>query len=105
SGQCECGQGMETVRHVLLVCPQWQQARSDLASIVGERWGDVSYMLGGWSRRQDWRTGQPVDGPKERWRPDVRVVKAVVQFLKSTSRLSGRSNTGGGALQQPPREH
>ncbi|KAH7009050.1 hypothetical protein B0J12DRAFT_551665, partial [Macrophomina phaseolina] len=52
SGQCECGQGMETVRHVLLVYPKWQQARSELASILGKRWGDASHMLGGWSRKE-----------------------------------------------------
>jgi hypothetical protein len=31
--------------------------------------------------------GQLVDGPKEKWRPDLGVVKATIRFLEQTGRL------------------
>ena len=34
------------------------------------------------------RTKQLLDGPKEEWKPDVVVVKATIQFLEKTGRLS-----------------
>jgi hypothetical protein len=34
------------------------------------------------------RTGQFVDGPKEKWKPDMEAVKATIQFLEKTGRLT-----------------
>jgi hypothetical protein len=34
------------------------------------------------------RTGQLLDGPKEKWKPDLAVVEATIQSLEKTSGLS-----------------
>jgi hypothetical protein len=34
------------------------------------------------------RTGQLLDGPKEKWKPNMEVVKATVRFLEMTGRLT-----------------
>ena len=54
---------------------------------VGVRWGDLSYMLGGWNSWKD-RRGNSLDGPKEDWKPSVSTVKAVIKFAMDTERLA-----------------
>ncbi|GIZ44655.1 hypothetical protein CKM354_000785200 [Cercospora kikuchii] len=88
SPMCMCGQGGETVKHGILHCPNWTAERTRLKEVAGDRWGDVSYLLGGKSRRRDPRTGQYVDG--DQWRPDLVVVRATIAFLKSTGRFSSQ---------------
>jgi hypothetical protein len=88
SPTCECGRGDETVRHVLLHCERWAEARKRLREAAGDRWGDASYLLGGWSGRKDINTGKLVDGPRERWKPNHEVVRASIRFLYQTGRLS-----------------
>jgi len=51
-----------------------------LREAAGDRWGDASYLLGGWSGRKDARTGKLVDGPRESWKPDLKVVRASIRF-------------------------
>ena len=46
------------------------------------------YLLGGWSKRRDLNSGKPLDGEKDKWKPDLVVVRAVVQFLQETDRLA-----------------
>jgi ribonuclease HI len=53
SGECECSRGKETVRHVLLECERWAGYRTELRTAAGKRWGDLSYMLGGYTERKD----------------------------------------------------
>jgi hypothetical protein len=64
------------------------EARRELRAAAGDRWGDVPYLLGGWGTRKDVRTGQLLDGLKEKWKPDLAVVKATIRFLEKTGRLS-----------------
>jgi hypothetical protein len=71
--KCSCGNDEETIRHLILSCPRWTDERRE---------------LGGWGSRKDVRTGQLLDGPKEKWKPDMKVVKATVRFLERTGRLS-----------------
>ena len=92
SPACECGSGDETVLHVLLRCSLYAEARKALREAAGDRWGDASYLLGGWSGRKDARTGKLVDGPRESWKPDLKVVKASIRFLYQTGRLSRSSD-------------
>ena len=92
SPACECGRGDETVLHVLLRCHRYAEARKALREAAGDRWGDASYLLGGWSGRKDVRTGKFVDGPRESWKPDLKVVKASIRFLYQTGRLSRSSD-------------
>jgi hypothetical protein len=92
SPACECGRGDETVLHVLLRCDLYAEARKALREAAGDRWGDVSYLLRGWSGRKDVLTGKFVDGPRESWRPDLKVVRASIRFLYQTGRLSRSSD-------------
>jgi hypothetical protein len=50
--------------------------------------GDISYPLTGWGSKKDIRTGQLLDGPKEKWKPNLAVVKATIRFLDKTGRLT-----------------
>lgn len=61
--------------------------RAELQAAAGARWGDVPFMLGGWSQRRDERTGRLLDGPREKWKPNIEVVKATIRFLQGTQRL------------------
>jgi hypothetical protein len=38
------------------------------------------------------RTGKLVDGPRESWKPDLKVVRASIRFLYQTGRLSRSSD-------------
>ena len=84
----ECGSTSETVRHFLLDCPRWQEQRNALIRTVGDRWGDISYILGGWSNWVDRITGKGKDGEKANWRPNMAAVRATIKFIKSIGRLT-----------------
>ena len=88
SALCECGGGVESVKHVILQCPTWTTARQRLREAAGDRWGDVSFLLGGKSRKSDPMTRMPIDG--DRWKPDMKVVRETITFLKSTGRFSAQ---------------
>jgi hypothetical protein len=62
---------------------------------MAERWGDQAYALGGWSGRKDGRTQQYVNGAQERWKPNMKVLKAVLQFVKTTKVSTKGSNSRG----------
>jgi hypothetical protein len=89
SALCECERGEETIRHVILSCARWAEERKELRTVAKQRAGDVSFLLGGWGKKQDCK-GQLVDGPKEKWRPDLEVVKATIRVLEQTGRLDYR---------------
>jgi ribonuclease HI len=86
--KCSCGDDEETIRHLILSCPRWTVERRELREAVGARSGDVPYLLGGWGSRKDVRTGRLLDGPQEKWKPDMEVVKATIRFLEKTGRLT-----------------
>jgi len=90
---CGCGQAEETVKHLILSCPQWEEERKELGKVVGHRIGDVPFLLGGWGTRKD-EKGRLLDGAKEKWRPDIAVVKATIRFLEQTGRLTYRQTIG-----------
>lgn len=92
--KCQCGIDDETIRHILCVCPLWTEQRKTLQKAVGDRWGDVPYLLGGWGKRRDARTGKPLDGDKSEWKPDLTIVKATVRFLQETGRLTYQPEEG-----------
>jgi hypothetical protein len=81
---CECG-CVESIAHFLFVCRRWKQQRIKLRQQHGQRFGELSYALGGYSSRQE--GGQSIDGPIERWKPDIKVAKATIEFAKNTGRL------------------
>lgn len=83
SNICDCGQNEDTSRHLLLECQRWEEKRKVLRPKVGNRWGDLSYMLGGWNSWKD-RRGNTLDGAQEKWKPVIPIVRAVAQFVLAT---------------------
>jgi hypothetical protein len=81
---CGCGQA-ETIPHFLFACRRWVQCRARLRQQHGDRFGDISYALGGYSSRQE--GGENIDGPMGKWKPDISVVRTTIQFAKETGRL------------------
>ncbi|KEQ68185.1 hypothetical protein M436DRAFT_58956, partial [Aureobasidium namibiae CBS 147.97] len=79
--KCQCGMEDETVAHVLLRCPRWAEIRPAMKEAAGRRWGDLSYLLGGYSKKRELRTGKLADGPMEKWAPNLEMVKITIQFL------------------------
>lgn len=47
---------------------------------------DQAYALGAWSGRLNTRRTL-IDGPKESWKPNLKVIKAVIHFATTTGRL------------------
>jgi hypothetical protein len=73
---------------VIYECPLLREDRQATIEVIGHRWRDLSYILGGWNPWEDPKTGQPVDGPKEKWKVDLPAVKAVLRFLCKTGRFT-----------------
>jgi len=87
SDKCECDNTtIENVRHFLFECPRWTNQRQSLREAAGNRWGDLSFFLGG---RSDQRlpSGRYLDGPPSAWKPNLEMVKKTVEFARSTGRL------------------
>ena len=81
--QCKCGRGEESVDHFLFRCPRWINFRGEIRRLAGHRWGDTSYLLGGWS-------GEQKDGALAKWRPTNEMVTATINFAIATGRLEDR---------------
>jgi hypothetical protein len=47
-----------------------------------------------WGKRKDPESGKLLDGERENWNPNLTVVKATVQFLKETGRLTYQPEEG-----------
>ena len=71
--QCKCGRGEESVDHFLFRCPRWSSFRGEIRRLAGHRWGDTSYLLGGWS-------GEQKDGAIAKWKPTNEMVTATVNL-------------------------
>jgi len=65
-----------------------------MKEVAGRRWGDLSYLLGGYSMKRELRTGKPVDGPMEKWTPNLEMVKSTIQFLQQTTRMGATARMG-----------
>lgn len=94
------------VKHVVLECGLRQSVRKELRDSVGNRnrWGDMPFLLGGWSEQKD-PTGTCIDGEASKWKPNSGVVKATIDFAIKTWRfisegqagqVTTRGGTGGG---------
>jgi ribonuclease HI len=91
SAACECGVPRESTEHFLFQCPKWRTERQSLQQTMEGRWGDLAYALGGWSSRIDRNTGETIDGLKKRWKPNMEVLKAVIQYVRATKRFQPRA--------------
>ena len=81
---CDCGL-TELIQHFLFSCRRWAQQRIKLREQHGDRFGDLSYALKGYSSRRE--GGRNIDGPIECWKSDISIVKATIKFAKETGRL------------------
>jgi hypothetical protein len=88
---CKCGASQESIHHFLFYRSRWENERRNLRETIGGRWGDLAYALGGWSGRKNRGTQQYVDGPCKRWKPNMKVLKAVIQYVKATKRFQPRA--------------
>jgi len=87
SALCSCGKGADTVQHLLLWCPIWKEQREALEKKAVRRWGDMSFLRGRYSNHRRWTSGLPMDGPRDKWKPDMDMVKATINFLIQTGRM------------------
>ena len=87
SASCACRMGVELIQYFLFYCPKWRSERTNLRETMADRWGDLAYALGGWSGRRDERTSRFVDGPREKWKPNLKVIKATIQYVMKTGRF------------------
>jgi hypothetical protein len=85
-----CGPDSETVAHFLLRCTQWDRERRDLIEKVGPLFGNLSHMLGGKPQASP-TEGQVVEPEKSTWKPDLKVIKAVIKFARETQRLASNA--------------
>jgi hypothetical protein len=85
---CDCG-STESVAHFLFSCSRWAHQRIKMKQQHGRRFGNLSHALGGYSSRQE--GGKNIDGPIEHWEPNINVVRATIQFVKSTGCLQANS--------------
>lgn len=76
---------MKTIRHLIPACPRWTEARKELRAAVGHRSSDVPFLLGGWGTRKD---GKGLDGPRERWKSNMEVFKAIILSPEQAGRLA-----------------
>ena len=91
SANCVCRMGVESVQHFLFYCPKWRNERTKLREAMADRWGDLAYALGGWSGRRDRRNSRFVDGPREKWKPNLKIIKATIQFVIKTKRFQPKA--------------
>ncbi|KAH6667396.1 hypothetical protein B0J14DRAFT_676400 [Halenospora varia] len=80
SGQCECGQARETVKHFLFRCTRWEAYRAQMLAQTEARRGNLSFYLGGKA---------PSDPDK--WTPNMDAVRTTIKFAIATGRLEMKS--------------
>jgi hypothetical protein len=87
----DCGL-TESIPQFLVSCRGWERARTTKSRQQhGERFGDLSYALGGYLSRQE--GGRRIDGPIERWKPDIDVVRATIDLQKRPDDYNQTNNT------------
>ena len=59
--------------------------RHEFKRLAANRWGDLSYALGGWSNERK-------DGPLDKRTPHTAMVSATINFAIATGRLEDRSD-------------
>ena len=86
---CKHCQQIESIPHLLFTCRKWEQHRADMRAEHGNRYGELSYALGGYNNVSR-------DGEQAKWKPDLKAVKATIKFVLATKRLD---YVPGGGLQ------
>lgn len=86
------GQGKEETRHFLFQCRQYQHLWGDMINRAKSRYGDLSYMIGGRSSRR-FPEGPNLDGPVEKWKPNMAAVKTIIKYALSKGGLGAERQT------------
>ena len=73
---CPCGTASKTVKHFLFRCSRWTNPRLRLLQETESRRGCLSFFLG----------GKTLSDP-ERWAPNLKAVKATIEYTKASKRL------------------
>lgn len=81
--QCKCSRGEESVDPFLFRCLRWSSFRGEIRRLAGQWWGDISYLLGGWS-------GEQKDGALAKWKPTNEMVRATINFAIAMGRLENK---------------
>ena len=84
SDLCECGIERETIPHFLLRCSRWNRQRHALIEATGLSFGSLSQMLGG----KPEIAGDASESNGRAWKPEVKMVRAVIAFAMETGRLA-----------------
>ena len=84
SDLCECGIERETVPHFLFRCTRWNEQNHALIEATGLSFGSLSQMLGG----KPEIAGDASESNGRAWKPDVKIVRAVIAFAMETGRLA-----------------
>jgi hypothetical protein len=82
TGQCTCGQAIETVEHFLFRCRKWTEQRTEMLQCTDIHRSNLSFYLGGKS---------PLDN--EKWAPNMEAVRATIRFAIATGRLDADRRT------------
>ena len=82
--KCECG-AIESIPHFLFICPRWKEERRSMRRAHKDRFGDLSFAVGGYSTYT--RNGIRLDGDLNKWKPNMEAVKATIKFARETKRL------------------
>ena len=91
SDLCICGRASETVEHFLFRCTKWTRLREGMLQCTETRRGNLSFYLGGKA---------PSDS--ERWKPDMKAVRATIKYALATGRLDRRRGTGSRSITVKP---
>ncbi|KAJ5215587.1 uncharacterized protein N7498_001994 [Penicillium cinerascens] len=84
SDLCDCDVERETVPHFLLRCTRWNEQRCALIEAAGPSLGNLSQMLGG----KPATVGDASEPSGRAWKPDVKIVRAVIAFAMETGWLA-----------------
>jgi hypothetical protein len=84
SNLCDCGVERETVPNFLLRCTRWNEQPRALIEAAGPSLGNLSPMLGD----KPAIVGDASEPSGRAWKPDVKIVRAVIAFAMDTGRLA-----------------
>ncbi len=73
------------VDHFLFQCPLWINLRQEFKRLAANWWGDLSYVLGGWSNERK-------DGPLDKWTPQTAMISTTINFAIATGQQEDRRN-------------
>ncbi len=71
---------MESTLHFLFVCPRWKEERWAMREAHKERFGDLSFAVGGCTTYT--RNGKTADGDLDKWKPNIEAVHATIKFAR-----------------------